>query len=258
MICGLFGALFLSGCETTDYEPLIMKTKLRELEEQIETIGKPGSAEIPADLAERIGQLENEVSNLKKSNRELKDELVAQAKKNEQELFAELESRDAFVEKNSDGLIETIDLTEIRYDNAFLRKLSDLRELKNLSLTGSTADIQTFEIVGKMANLERLDIERAPATPEALEHLQQLPKLKFIYLFRATMSDESMKVISDFPALEQIRCGQTRVSDKGLAYLEKLKSLRAIDLSDCNRVSNSGLAALANLPNLNFVKVWGP
>ena len=255
--CLVLGLCFTCGCETTDYEPLIIKKRLQELEERIDSIGTSDS-EIPDNVAERIQALEDEVSELKAANESLNNKLSQKLKKKQAELLAELENVEAYFELDDNALLKYVDLTESRYDNALLEKMVGFDSIKRLSVKGVGANEATFEIIGQMAGLERLDMERAPATPESLAHLRQLKHLKFFYLFRATLSDDSMETLSTFPALEQIRCGQTRVSDQGLAYLKNLGTLRAIDLSDCNRVSNAGLESLSGLPKLTFLKVWGP
>ena len=104
--------LIFVGCETTDYEPLIMKKKLRELEAQIQSSKGSSPVEIPTDLVERIDNLEKVVAELKKDNLNLKNLLEKAAREKEKALLVELESLGAFVDLNSDGFAETVDLRE--------------------------------------------------------------------------------------------------------------------------------------------------
>ena len=66
-----------------------------------------------------------------------------------------------------------------------------------------------------------------------------------------------MAVLAQYPSIQQIRVGQTKVGDEGLKYLEGKESITALDLTDCNKVSDTGLAYLVTLPKLKMLKVWG-
>ena len=50
---------------------------------------------------------------------------------------------------------------------------------------------------------------------------------------------------------------QTFVTDAGLAHLKNSTSLEALDLQDCNLVSNAGVAHLVGLNKLRDLKLWG-
>ena len=84
-----------------------------------------------------------------------------------------------------------------------------------------------------------------------------LQELRHLQLFRCDVTDEGFRSIAMLPKIEQIRCGQTRVSDKALEYLRDLKTITALDLSDCNQVTNAGVEIIAGFPKLRFLKLWG-
>ncbi len=234
-----------TGCETTDYRPVIFKKKIKELEDQVAKIKVNA---VPADLVARIESLEKEVVQLRYSNAELKE---AQA-------VSVLKASGAKWEINElTGMVNEVDLSTTR-NNDSLIVLPDFSALESIKLNGTQVDPRTFTVLGKCVSLQRIELEKAPVTVAGLKKLRSLKNLKYLQLFRSDVSDEGLAIIAEMNGLEQLRCGQTRVGDDGVKHLVKLKSLKAIDLSDCNRVSDLGLETLGQLPELSFVKVWGP
>jgi Leucine-rich repeat (LRR) protein len=255
-----------SGCETTDYEPVIFKKKLRELEEQ--------TAGDSAELRQKIEQLEREIAELKKTvtssappNGADSSSQSATSARSPSTLSVEAESKIIDELKAAGAIVEIDDVTnrlvgvnfqDAQYDNDVLRKLIAVDSLTRLIINGAKTDAESFAIIGDMVNLEYLEAEQSPATVQALSELAGLKKLSFIQLFRSDISDDGFEQLAKLPNLQQIRCGQTRISDDALAHISNLQSLRALDLSDCNRISDLGLAHIEGLANLNFLKVWGP
>jgi internalin A len=183
--------------------------------------------------------------------------IVGFSKAEEEAVREELEDRDVFFSMDNDGFAVEVDLAECSLGNDGLKQLGKFTKLTKVILDGTKVDSDSFDQLAKILNLEYLDISRSTPSAEDFEKLKPLKRLKFLQLLKATLSAEGMKVLSEYPALEQIRCGQTRVGDEELQYLSELKTLKAIDLSDCNRVTIVGLEALSHCPNLSFLKVWG-
>ena len=80
LVLTVFALLLFAGCETSNYDPLIVKNKLKELEAKIDAVGggaAPAAAEIPADVAERLKKLEAEVKQLKEQNKKLESQISA-------------------------------------------------------------------------------------------------------------------------------------------------------------------------------------
>ncbi len=284
-----FGLLILmlfvviAGCETTDYEPLLMKKKLQEMEAEIDVlkdeITKLKSRSVVSIESDDSAMLQTEknqsnnstedsnsasssvavssvaAENTSKETTESKNKLTAAE---EQPIREELENADAYFDTNEAGFTTEVDLAECRSGNEFLKKIIDFSEVSNVSLDGTRCDSDTFELLGQFPNLQSLSIPRSAPTEDDLEHLKGLKKLKFLQLQLATLSNAAVKKISEFPALEQIRCAKTRVSDADLVHLANLKTLKAIDLSDNTGVSIKGITELAKCPKLSFLKVYGP
>ncbi|MEM9943222.1 MAG: hypothetical protein AAF939_16785 [Planctomycetota bacterium] len=254
-------SLIFVGCETNDYQPIIFKNKLKELEDEVRVLReelrelKGGSSEVAT--SDSTGKEKTAVNDESTdSTSKSAEPEITTTPEDEAAARERLENSDVFFEVDEDGYVVEADLLE-NTNQELVDQLSSFPKLSKLILDGTKVTSETFDSLSKLKNLAYLDIERSVIDGESIGKLKDLPKLTFLQLFKATISEDAMEALSEFPALEQIRCAQTRVGDDELQHLSGLKTLKAIDLSDCNRVSTLGLEALTECPNLVFLKVWG-
>jgi cell division septum initiation protein DivIVA len=213
-VCVLF-AVASVGCETTDYEPLVMKKKIKDQEAEIESLkaeiaemkSSGGSTAVPGST----GRAEVAADN-SNSQPEIAAAPTLSAEE-EKQIRDELENSDAFFVVNEAGFATEADLAECRIGNAAVAKLADFSVLTKLVLDGVNTNAETYDELAKLTNLEHLEIGRSTPDAAAFEKLKGLKRLKFLQLQKATLSEGAFKVLAEFPALEQIRCGQTRVGD---------------------------------------------
>ena len=267
---GLVFVVALTGCEKTDYEAAKLRKKVRDLEAEIEDLNKQLGQPVKDSVADSNAnanagsQLANGTSVDKSSD------VVLPTKRGEANVVAkpvaisvseESAIRDllpsVYFTMDAEGYATEADLTECGGINEAIAKIAEFPKLTRVLLDGTKTTDGTFDSLEKMTELKFLSIERCNVSAEALAKLKGLKNLTFFQLFRATLNEETMKAISEYPSLEQIRCGQTRVGDAELSTLAGSKTLKAIDLSDCNRVSINGLRSLAQCPKLSFLKVYG-
>ncbi|MFK7765778.1 MAG: leucine-rich repeat domain-containing protein [Mariniblastus sp.] len=266
-ICLLF-VVCATGCKK-DYEAVLLKKEVRELKAEIE------------DLKKQLGQTDSQDSGNASPQAVTGNEKAAVAPLSDPKsddvpekaqppvppaapaisLDEEKTIRDqlssVYFMLDDEGYAFEADLTECGGTNDAIAKIVDFPKLTRVLLDGTKTTDETFDSLAKITNLEYLSIERCNVSAGALAKLKTLKRLNFFQLFRATLNEDSMKALSEYPSLAQIRCGQTRVGDAELATLAGMKTLKAIDLSDCNRVSINGLRSLAQCPNLSFLKVYG-
>lgn len=246
------GLVLFIGCETTNYDNLLSAHKDRKSKIEASPVdagepdGTPAIDIIETPQPIRVGEPLESIG-----------EPTGLSLAEENKLVGELERLDVYFVFDGDGYVTEVDLKECRSSNEALAKVVDFSRLSRVLLEGGRTDSATYDHLAKIRQLAYLDLERSSPSASDFEKLKGLPKLTFLQLFKATLDDEGMKVLSKFPALEQIRCAQTRVGDDELQHLANLKTLKAIDLSDCNRVSPTGLEYLAQCPKLSFLKVWG-
>lgn len=254
----------IAGCMTRDYEPLVVKEKLKELESKIDQLekkvelihqGSTGSPEAAGRAAAQVSPQAELTPTIQPSS---SAPLPLSKPLDPQLVVSSIEKKGAFVVRNATGEAIEVDLTDANLSEQEFEDLAGLMHLEKLILNGAKTPPSIFDALIQLKKLKHLEFERSAPTKDQLGKLKSLPNLTFLQLFRADLSDEAVEVISTFPALQQLRCGQTRIGDSALSHLRNLKTLRALDLSDCNRVSDTGLAYLAESPELSFLKVWGP
>lgn len=259
------------GCETTDYEPLRVKRKLKELEKGMQELRGENEA-----LRQEVEQLKTggTITAPPQSNAKptamappttldtpvptsLTPTILTAAA--EQEIRQRLESTNIFFVKDESGFTIEADLTECQPEdvNPTTNEIKDFTRLKRITYAGNNTDADTFNLLASMTTLDRLDLPNSKPSAASMAQLAALPKLTFLELRKATLDEASIEAISKSKSLKQIRCAQTRLGDAELQFLGQINSLEAIDLSDCNRVSSRGVEYLANCPRLKFLKVFG-
>ena len=232
-------SLFAVGCETTDYQPLIMKGKLAELEKEIEML--------KAEIAVLKGEDPNAA--------EASEDEAGEGEDGEMS-----EGEDGETSEGEDGASNSANTADsiVALDTDPAPAIVEFPNQKKIVVDGTKATSATFEALGRVSALEHLEIAGCNPSPSDLAQLKQLKGLKFLQLSKATLSEEAMKELSEFQALEQIRCGHTGVGDAELRPLENLKTLKAVDLSGCEGVTIDGLESLTKCSKLAFLRLSGP
>ena len=245
-----------SGWEQRNNTLLTEISRLRSRLEASE-VNKDLYDEIAAAIEAQEAALEmlsKENETLKANNADLL-RLVAEA----QSLYIQqLEEMGAKIKQNEGtGEVLEIDFRSSSFSNENGGLLSKFPSVKKLMFYGPNINNETMAFVAGMEKLEHLDITRTSVGDDGLAHLTGLEKLKFLQMFRCDVTDEGFKSIAQMPGIQQIRCGQTRITDEALQNIKDVQSVTALDLSDCNQITNDGVGIIAGFPKLRFVKVWG-
>jgi hypothetical protein len=88
------------------------------------------------------------------------------------------------------------------------------------------------EKLAKLKNLRRLNISGARLTPEGIQVLRLLPLERLSLFASHTLDDAAAAVLAQFPQLSHLDISYTKVGDQGLQQLAKVKSLRAVYLTE--------------------------
>ena len=268
LLVGTAIAVFV-GCNDPDYDAVKLQLRITELEKKLdEKESKASKNDKTAALSDkdrkRIETLETELKNTKKSNQDLSDKvdrlgakISALVNASLKASIDQLEEIDALVERDEDDAVVAVDFSEAQFTAQHIEMLEAFPDLDKVTFTGSDVGLEIYEALGKLTNVTRLELENTPSNEKAIAKLAGMKQLEFLLLSRSDLNDECLKTLNKLPSLKQIRCGQTRVSDAGLKYLERNRTIVAIDLSDCVAVTDQGLESLSTLPNLKFLKVWG-
>lgn len=115
------------------------------------------------------------------------------------------------------------------------------KQLVNLKMKDSKLSHEHFVALSKMKSLQWLDLGRVDISAEELKLFLVLPDLERLELDGPReISDEFIDVLSKFK-LENINLSQTSLKDGQLLRLQNMKTLKVINLSGCDDLSNEAM-----------------
>lgn len=111
------------------------------------------------------------------------------------------------------------------------------------------SDVEMIEL-GRLPDLERLDLSHTRISDEGLLNLKPAPKIQELKLFYSEwITDQGMTAVRDWKHLKRLDLRGTRISDATLGLAGKLKTLEALDIAH-TEVTDVGLENLITLVNL--------
>jgi serine/threonine protein kinase len=135
---------------------------------------------------------------------------------------------------------------------------SDLKVFAEVPVLATTIALSDMSISGeglsnlaKLQNLEELDLDHNP-----LSTLKAIPSLhlKALNLRGIAMHSDLLKPLAA-TKLERIDLSATTFSNDGAKHLSNVPTLKAINVSSNNKLTDTGLIILSNLPNLTNLDV---
>jgi internalin A len=162
--------------------------------------------------------------------------------------------------------------------------------LKRLNLRGTRVANDALVIVGRLLQLESLDVAYTRITDDGLENLASLTHLRQLALPRtqigenaiarlgvlstlqsldlagpagrnprkgasAPMRDDAVSAIASLQDLRVLKLGYSNIDSRGLASLAVLPKVERLGLECCQRVNDEALQALLNWKRLRFLDV---
>lgn len=164
-----------------------------------------------------------------------------------------------FVDDELQKLAELKQLRELSFTgspltNAGLVHLSKLTELRTLELGRTKITDAGLEHLANLTRLEKLDlVGLAPvsyhSTDPALAHLAGMTKLRVLVLTSCYVGDAGVERLKHLIDLEELRLDKTKITVKGTASLAGLTKLRKLNLENTD-FGDDGLANLRGLTRL--------
>ena len=110
--------------------------------------------------------------------------------------------------------------------------------------------------VGRLNQLQQLNLYRSSVSNSGLSHLKGLTELTTLYLGRTAVNDAGLAHVRELANLRELHLEFTNISDAGLAHLHRLSKLTKLDLRD-TQVTDEGLVNIRGLTNLNLLELEG-
>ena len=137
-------------------------------------------------------------------------------------------------------------------------KISQQRQLVDLSLGGSNIDDSGLIALSKMTQLQRLILFRTPITDAGIKHLGKLKNLRLLDLTQNELSDEGLKGLADLSQLETLMIGklgvELSITDRGVASLEGLTKLKSLSLRD-TQITDESIKSFAKFQHLESLGI---
>ncbi|MER2491538.1 leucine-rich repeat domain-containing protein [Catenovulum sediminis] len=146
--------------------------------------------------------------------------------------------------------LEELHLDEIRLDDYSV--MSNLVNLKRLGIYNS--DIKSLEWIGKLSNLEELDLSNCRRL-ERFDELAELPKLKKL-IINGCAKLNNIDFVSKLSELEWLNISDNR-SIKSLSPLKNLFNLKIFFFTGSTIIEDGNLSALETLPKLSVLNFNG-
>lgn len=185
--------------------------------------------------------------------------------------------------------LQTLVLRVEQMTPAFADALNELPQLKNLSIQAGPRALENNQFsreclaaIGKMTQLEHLELQGGKISSECLEYFNGLTKLRSLAITIVDTTDEGPPLLSSlppfhellaldlsgsqnrdldlrrlvvFPRLKSLNLARTNVTDAGLAELAALDSLEELAISDSTGSDGITAEALESLLELNRLSV---
>lgn len=155
--------------------------------------------------------------------------------------------------------LEDLDLFASAVGNRGQSHLSNLTNLRRLQLSGLGTE-EGLRHLTKLTRLESLTIGYGigyPVTAAGLGHLQNMKNLSRLRMDGCEVSDEGLAIIGGFTKLESLMLERGTMTDAGMAHLSDLAQLRWLNLRDCVKIGDTGIAHLRPLVRMTYLKLDG-
>ena len=154
--------------------------------------------------------------------------------------------------------LEVLDLSDCNLvTEEGLVVVKDFPNLKFLRLWGQTIDDNVLANITELANLRALSLEQSKISVAGFEHIAKLTNLQELMLYGATgVTDACLEKIQGLTKLQRLELRETRVTSLGLSYLKEMKDLKRLDVNTTT-VGNEGLEHIHGLSNLEDLDLQG-
>jgi Leucine-rich repeat (LRR) protein len=140
--------------------------------------------------------------------------------------------------------------------NSGLSQLCRLKNLTNLSLSGTKIDDKGLVAITNLTKLQELTLLRSRVTGVGISQLKSINTLSLVMLSNSPVDPAGLKEICKCSSIEQLYLRHTKITDESLKYLRDLPRLETLYL-DSSRLTDAGLGHLKSHPQLDHLSLDG-
>lgn len=134
--------------------------------------------------------------------------------------------------------------------------LARMPALKGLAVSCKNVDYASLSALPRFASLRGFMPMDVP--DDGFRHVGRCQELEELWcMYCRDTGDDATEHIAGLSRLKTYYAGATQISDRSLEILSRISALESIEFFDCARITNVGVALLANLPRLREITVEG-
>jgi hypothetical protein len=151
--------------------------------------------------------------------------------------------------------LRSLDLADTDLTDAGMAHIAKFGKLQRLSIFYCDVTNRGLRHIAQLVDLETLNLDSRDISDEGLRHLHRLTKLKHLDMFSGRITDTGCGHLSKIKSLETLELCGGSIGDTGCSLLGNLEKLTSLNLSQNERITNRGAAALAALTKLKALNL---
>lgn len=151
--------------------------------------------------------------------------------------------------------LTSLDLADTNLTDHGMVKIAKFQKLTRLSLFYCNISNGGLRHIAKLTELRVLNLDSRDISDDGLSHLRKLTQLTSLDIFSGRITDSGCAHIAKITSLESLELCGGGVGDLGCTLLARLDHLTSLNLSQNERITNRGAAALATLMNLKALNL---
>lgn len=148
--------------------------------------------------------------------------------------------------------LEEVSLSNKKFDDAGMRHLLPLKELRSLNLYRSSIGDEALKLFKEFPKLEWVPMGETKVTDAGLVHIAELTQLEYVGLRGNNVTDAGLVHLKKLTNLTGLYLGETKVTDAGLDHLQGMTQMQSLRLHDIP-ITDAGLEKLHGMKHLRYV-----
>ena len=140
--------------------------------------------------------------------------------------------------------------------NGGLRTLATSPTLRSLKHRSPAVMDEGIRALATARNMDNLEIQDFPITSQSGQYIRQMEKLTSLIIFRCENFDSSGVLELGGLKLNRLTLRGLPIDDSAMEVFRELPTLRRLYLNELPSVSDSGMANLAHLKELEILDIW--
>ncbi len=133
-----------------------------------------------------------------------------------------------------------------------LRSLSELSELKDLSLSGDNIDDGVIASLAGLTELKKVRLRGTAITGDNIAPIGDTP-IEDLELAETDFGNAGMADVAEMPELTKLNLWLTKIDDQGLQSLAGNERLTSLNLDNLPGITDASIDVIASMPSLTFL-----